>query len=88
MVRRRINGLRTILTGASMGIGSALADELARAGARLVVAARSLDALEAIAARHRAGGVEVVAVRCDVTVPADRQALLDAPPGITAAWIC
>jgi len=61
-----------------MGIGRALADELARAGARLVLAARSLDALEAIAAGHRACGVEVVAVRCDVTVPADRQALLDA----------
>ncbi len=40
MARRRIHGLRGILTGSSSGIGSALAANLVRDGARLVVVAR------------------------------------------------
>jgi short-subunit dehydrogenase len=46
-------GKRVLLTGASMGIGEALAYEYAAEGAQLVIVARSTDLLEAVAARAR-----------------------------------
>jgi len=59
---------RTVLiTGASAGIGEALAFEFARRGYRLVLAARSVDKLEALASRLRtAGSPEVLPIRLDV----------------------
>lgn len=52
--------------GASSGIGRETALRLARAGARLVVAARSEDALQTLVERIRAEGGEATAVRADV----------------------
>ena len=52
-----LRGARVVVTGASRGIGEALADELASAGANLSLIARSEDALEAIA--DRTGGTAV-----------------------------
>lgn len=72
---RDLRGKRVILTGATGGIGRALAAALTRAGARLVLAARSEDALADVA---RQLGGEAVAVPCDVTVPADRERLISA----------
>lgn len=46
----RIDGARVVITGASSGIGKALAAELAERGARLVLAARNLEQLEEVAA--------------------------------------
>lgn len=46
-------GARTAwITGASSGIGAAVAEELARRGWRVAITARSADALEGVAARH------------------------------------
>lgn len=56
-----------LVTGASRGIGEAIALAYAQAGADVALAARSTDALEATAARIRAMGREAVAVTCDVT---------------------
>ena len=44
-----VNGERVILTGASSGIGKALAFELARKGARIVLTSRRLDLLNRVA---------------------------------------
>jgi len=57
-----------LVTGASSGIGRATACEFAREGARVVLAARRLDACEQCAAEIREQGGEAVAVRCDMTI--------------------
>jgi short-subunit dehydrogenase len=60
-----------LITGASMGIGEAFADALAARGYALVLAARSSDALERIAARLRAAhGIEAQAIPADLRDPA------------------
>jgi 3-oxoacyl-[acyl-carrier protein] reductase len=54
------------VTGASRGIGRAIALELARRGSGLIVAARQCVALEEAAAECRAAGAEVQAIAIDV----------------------
>lgn len=58
-----------LITGASSGIGQALARELANRGARLDLCARRLDRLESLAADLRARGAEVHVESIDVRDP-------------------
>jgi NAD(P)-dependent dehydrogenase (short-subunit alcohol dehydrogenase family) len=67
-----------IITGASEGIGRALGLALARAGAKLVLAARNAGRLEEAAAECRSLGAEVLAVPTDVTRDEDCRALVEA----------
>jgi NAD(P)-dependent dehydrogenase (short-subunit alcohol dehydrogenase family) len=62
-----------VVTGASSGIGEQFAHALDAAGARVVLAARRTDRLEALAARLR----EAEVVRCDVADEAERDALIE-----------
>lgn len=62
-----MKGRRIILTGASEGIGRALALELAARGARLALAARDRERLETLAQECRARGGEALAIPTDVT---------------------
>jgi 3-oxoacyl-[acyl-carrier protein] reductase len=55
-----------IVTGASQGIGRAIAVELAKVGAHVVVCSRRKDALEPVADLVRAEGRRAVALPCDV----------------------
>ena len=55
-----------IITGASKGLGVAMAKSCAGEGAKVVLAARSLERLEEIAAEIRGGGGEAIAARCDL----------------------
>src|SRR5690349_22860954 len=69
---------RTILiTGASRGLGLALARQLAGDGWTLLIDARGAEALEAARA-ELAAQTQVVAIAGDVTDPAHRAALADA----------
>ncbi|MBL8697368.1 MAG: SDR family NAD(P)-dependent oxidoreductase [Alphaproteobacteria bacterium] len=65
------------ITGASSGIGAALAAHYARPGIRLALAGRSETALAAVAADCRARGADVVASRVDVTDAASIAAWLE-----------
>jgi|SRR6516165_4226435 len=58
-----------IITGASRGIGAAAGRAFAAAGATVVLAARSEDDLEAVAAQIRGGGGEALAIPTDVADP-------------------
>jgi short-subunit dehydrogenase len=65
-----------VITGASKGIGAELARQLAAKGAKLVLAARGLAGLEAVAEECRSLGAAVIAVRTDVAVERDCQAMV------------
>ena len=67
-----------LITGASRGLGRALAAGLAREGFTLIIDARSAAALDEAAEPLRAAGAAVIAISGDVTDPAHRAALLQA----------
>jgi len=71
-------GKVVVLTGASEGIGRALALALASARARLVLAARSAERLASLAQECSARGADVLCVPTDVSRRADCAALIDA----------
>jgi short-subunit dehydrogenase len=72
-----VRGSACVVTGASAGIGEATAWSLARAGARVVLAARRVDRLDHLATEIARRGGQAVPVRCDVTSLDDLEALRD-----------
>ncbi len=72
------DGKVVVVTGASQGIGKALAVALAPQRPRLALAARDEAALSAVAAECRARGAEALVVRTDVADEASCRALVEA----------
>lgn len=68
-------GKVAVVTGGSAGLGRAIAGKLAEGGAKIVIAARTADQLEATAQQLAQAGADVLAVPTDVTRPADVEAL-------------
>jgi short-subunit dehydrogenase len=74
----QLKNARVILTGASSGIGRAIAVEFGRRGARLALASRNIPALEEVAASIRAEGGSAVVIPTDVTVDGALKQMADA----------
>lgn len=72
-----LKGRVAIVTGASAGLGLRVARSLAREGMNLVLAARTADALESVAAEIRTLGVKAIAVPTDVADGSQLQRLVD-----------
>lgn len=77
MARRRIRGLRAIITGASSGIGQAIARELASQGAQLVLLARREANLQKLCGEITTASGRALYVAGDVTDPVVRRRALD-----------
>ncbi len=71
MARMKLDGKVALITGASSGIGEALAREYTRLGARVVVTARREERLQSLVEALEADGGEAIAVGCDVTRDGD-----------------
>jgi NAD(P)-dependent dehydrogenase (short-subunit alcohol dehydrogenase family) len=67
MNARKLEGKTALITGASKGLGKAMALALAAAGARQVLVSRNLDQLNETAAAVRQLGVEALVFQADVT---------------------
>jgi len=71
-----LNGRSAVVTGGGRGIGAAIARALAADGARVMVASRTRDEVDAVAADLCAHGAEAFATVCDVADEASVEALV------------
>jgi short-subunit dehydrogenase len=76
-MKRDLKDRRVLLTGASSGIGRALAEQLAQAGARVAAVARSADKLDALVHSLTSHGADAIAIAADITSGEDRRRTLD-----------
>ncbi len=72
-----MNGQTAVVTGASRGIGNAVADAFAAAGAHVVICARDGDAIEAVATAITDTGGQATAIRADVRDQFDVERLME-----------
>jgi NAD(P)-dependent dehydrogenase (short-subunit alcohol dehydrogenase family) len=66
-----------VITGSSRGIGKAIAQRMAEAGARVVVSSRKQDACDAVVTEIREAGGEAIAVACNISDKAQLQGLVN-----------
>ena len=66
-----------VVTGSSKGIGKAIAEAMAAAGAKVVISSRKAGPCEALADAINEGGGAAMALACNISEKADLQALVD-----------
>jgi NAD(P)-dependent dehydrogenase (short-subunit alcohol dehydrogenase family) len=71
-----LDGKVCVLTGASKGIGRAMAEDMAKAGAKVVVSSRKQEAVDEVAAAIKDAGGEAVGIACHVGKADQREALI------------
>lgn len=76
--KRDLKGMRVLVTGASQGIGRALAELAAKRGCKVLATARSIDLLNELRDQVAKDGHTLVPVQADVANPADRQKMVQA----------
>lgn len=76
-----INGKHILLTGGSRGIGPIIAEELAKRGAHIALAARSKEGLQAIADHLQPFGIQTMTVSVDLSQSTGQQKLIASCPG-------
>ncbi|MEW6593159.1 MAG: SDR family oxidoreductase [Candidatus Hadarchaeota archaeon] len=72
----KLKGKAAIVTGASMGIGLAIAEAFAKEGCNLTIVSRNLDDVSKAAAGLRKHGVDVLPLKCDVSRPKEVESMV------------